>query len=177
MRYGGRDAATGGAVRRLAPAVEWQTDVNPHHRLAFLSVTRTSPCTLPSCGALPQPRSSRMPAADTRAAGGMASWLTMPASTLMHSSVCPRASDRKSADIFFRGKDLRGGSTPSLLAQARARTRVRRGDNHVNNIAQKRAALLTKDTMDFPSPNRRGEPDRASWTVCVVRSSIGPSLD
>ena len=28
-------------------------------------------------GALPQPRSSRMPAADTRAAGGTASWLTI----------------------------------------------------------------------------------------------------
>src|SRR5262245_61187533 len=32
--------------------------------------------------------SSRMPAADTRAAGGTASWLTIPASTLMQSSVC-----------------------------------------------------------------------------------------
>ena len=33
-----------------------------------------------------------------------ASWLTIPASTLMHSSVCPRASDRKSDGIFFRAK-------------------------------------------------------------------------
>jgi hypothetical protein len=40
---------------------------------------------------LPQPRSSRMPAADTRAADGLASWLTIPASTLMHRAVCPRA--------------------------------------------------------------------------------------
>jgi hypothetical protein len=28
-------------------------------------------------------------------------------------AVCPRASDRKSVGIFFRGKCLRGGSTPS----------------------------------------------------------------
>ena len=69
------------------------------------------------CGARPQARSSRIPAADTRAAGGMASWLTRPASTLMHSAVCPRASDRKSAGIFFRGNGLRGGS-PLQLAQA-----------------------------------------------------------
>jgi len=48
----------------------------------------------------------------------MASWLTMPASTLIHSVVCPRASDRKSGETFFRGKYLRGGSTPLLLAQA-----------------------------------------------------------
>jgi hypothetical protein len=32
------------------------------------------------CSARPQPRSSRMPAADTRGAGGTASWLTIPAS-------------------------------------------------------------------------------------------------
>ena len=45
-------------------------------------VTRISPPSSPAwgCGARPQPRSSRMPAADTRAAGGTASWLTMPAS-------------------------------------------------------------------------------------------------
>src|SRR3954467_2316770 len=40
---------------------------------------------------LPQPRSSRSPAADPRAADGLASWLTIPASTLMHRAVCPRA--------------------------------------------------------------------------------------
>jgi hypothetical protein len=41
-----------------------------------------------------------------RHAGGEASWLMIPASTLMHSSVCPRASDRISGAIFFRGKCL-----------------------------------------------------------------------
>ena len=55
---------------------------------------------------------------EANAGGGPASWLTIPASTLMHSSVCPRANDRKSAGIFFRGKGLRGGPTPLLLAQA-----------------------------------------------------------
>jgi hypothetical protein len=73
-----------------------------------------------ACGALPQPRSSRIPAADTRAAAGTASWLSIPASTLMQSSVCPRASDRKSAEIFFRGIYLRGEPTPSQLAQQEA---------------------------------------------------------
>jgi hypothetical protein len=75
-----------------------------------------------------------MPAADTRAAGGTASWLTRPASTLTHSSVCPRASDRKSAGSFFLGKYLRGGSTPSFSSLPRPR-RVRLrysadGSNH-----------------------------------------------
>ena len=91
---------------------------------------------------LPQPRSSRMPAADTRAAAGTASWLTIPASTLMHSSVCPRASDRKSAGNLFRGKWLTGWAYPLLLAQA---SRVRRGDNHANNLTQKARTLLTED--------------------------------
>ena len=54
----------------------------------------------------------------TRAAGGTASWLTIPASTLMHSSVCPRASERKLAGIFFRGNGLRGGPPLLLVAQA-----------------------------------------------------------
>jgi len=43
----------------------------------------------------------RMPAADTCAAGGTASWLTIPASTLMHSSVCPRASERAPVRVAF----------------------------------------------------------------------------
>jgi hypothetical protein len=84
-----------------------------------------------------QPRSSRMPAVDTRAAGGMASRLTMPASTLMHSSVCPRASERKSAAIFFRGNVLWGGPTPSCGRGHRARSLVWRGDNHAKNLTQK----------------------------------------
>ena len=89
------------------------------------------------CGARPQPRSSRMPAADTRAAGGTASWLTIPASTLMHSSVCPRASDRKSAGIFFRGKGLRGRPPPSCWRSHQTRIRVGVGHYHANNLTQK----------------------------------------
>ena len=58
----------------------------------------------------------------------------------MHSSVCPRASDRKSDGIFFRGKGLRGGVYPLLLELA-----SQRGDNHANNIAQKARILLTVD--------------------------------
>jgi hypothetical protein len=61
-----------------------------------------------------------------RALGGASSALAMPASTLMHSSVCPRASDRKSAGIFFRGKYLRGGPIPLLLAACDA------GDNRAD---------------------------------------------
>ena len=68
------------------------------------------------CGARPQPRSSRMPAADTRAAGETASWLTMPARTLMHNSVCPRASDRNSAGNFFRAKVYGVGLPPPVGA-------------------------------------------------------------
>ena len=108
-------------ARRLALAVEWQIDVNPRRRARYLADRDADVLAVLAgvgCGARPQPRSSRMPAADTRAAGGTASWLTIPASTLMHSSVCPRASERKSAGIFFRGKCLRGGPTPLLLAQA-----------------------------------------------------------
>jgi hypothetical protein len=64
----------------------------------------------PTCGTgLFQQEACRL----TRAAAGTASWLTIPASTLMHSAVCPRASDFKSGGIFFRGKYLRGESTPS----------------------------------------------------------------
>ena len=64
---------------------------------------------------LPQPRSSRIPAAATRAAAGTASWLTIPANTLTHSAVCPRASDRRSVGIFFRGNGVRGESTPPVV--------------------------------------------------------------
>jgi hypothetical protein len=78
-----------------------------------------------------------MPAADTRAAAGTASWLTIPASTLMHSLVCPRASDRKSVGIFFRGIYLRGEPPPSGWRKHQSRMRVLRGENHPNNIAQK----------------------------------------
>jgi len=102
-------------------------------------VTRMSPPSSPTwdCGARPQPRSSKMPAADTRAAAGTASWLTIPASTLMHSSVCPRASDRKSGGIFFRGKCLRGGPTPSCWRRHQTRIRDLRADIHANNVAQR----------------------------------------
>jgi hypothetical protein len=51
---------------------------------------------------------SRGPAGDT------ASWLTIPASALMHSSVCLRASEPKLGGIFFRGDGLRG-RPPNLL--------------------------------------------------------------
>jgi hypothetical protein len=39
-------------------------------------------------------------------------WPTTPASTLMHGAVCPRASERKSGGILFRGR----WATPLLLA-------------------------------------------------------------
>ena len=61
----------------------------------------------------------------------------------MHSSVCPRASDRKSAGIVFRGKYLRGRSTPLLLAQASSARR--RGGNYAKNIAQKARTRLPED--------------------------------
>jgi len=47
--------------------------------------------------------------------------LAMPASTLTPISVWARASERKLGGILFRGKYLRGGSTPLLLAQAHPR--------------------------------------------------------
>ena len=133
-------------ARRLALAVKSQTRLILVAALDDLSVMRMSLSSSLAwgCGARPQPRSSRMPAADTRAAGGTVSWLTMPASTLMHSSACPRASDRKSAAIFFRGNGLRGGPTPSRWRRHRARIRIQRGDNHANNIAQKARASRRK---------------------------------
>ena len=83
-----------------------------------------------------------MPAADTRAAGGTASWLTIPASTSTHSSVCPRASD-KLGGIFF-GAKVTGwayrapvGATIALASGA--------GDNHANNLTQNARTLLTED--------------------------------
>jgi hypothetical protein len=55
------------------------------------------------CGGRPRPRSSKMPAADTHAAGETASWLTMPASTLMHRKDAPvsRAVDR-AGHVLYR---------------------------------------------------------------------------
>jgi len=55
----------------------------------FLIVTRMSFSSSPVCGwaGLPQPRSSKAWAADTRAAGGASSALAMPASTLTPISV------------------------------------------------------------------------------------------
>jgi hypothetical protein len=47
--------------------------------------------------------SRRALAAATRAAAGLASWLMIPARTLTQRSVCPRASERRSAAILFRG--------------------------------------------------------------------------
>ena len=72
-------------------------------------MTRIGPPSSSVCGWIgrPQPRSSRMPAAATRAAGGTVSWLTIPANTLTHSAVWPRASDRRSVGIFFRGNEQR----------------------------------------------------------------------
>jgi hypothetical protein len=49
-----------------------------------------------------------------------ASWLTMPASALMHSSMCPRASDRKSGGIFFRANAYRVRIPPSCWRWHRA---------------------------------------------------------
>ena len=101
-------------ARRLALAVESQTRLILVAALDDLSVMRMSLSSSLAwgCGARPQPRSSRMPAADTRAAGDTASWPTTPASTLTHGAVCPRASERKSRGIFFRGR----WATPLLLA-------------------------------------------------------------
>ena len=92
-------------ARRLALAVESQTRSILVAALGDLADRDANVLVVLAgmgCGARPQPRSSKMPAADTRAAGGTASWLTIPASTLMHSSVCLRASERKSAGIFFQ---------------------------------------------------------------------------
>jgi hypothetical protein len=88
-----------------------------------------------ACGGLPHPRSNSAHEAATRAIS-LWPFCAMPASDLMLSSVCPRASDRKSAGILFRGNCLRGGPTPSC--SRRYRTRVRRGVNGANCLTRRR---------------------------------------
>ncbi len=101
------------------------------------------------CGARPQPRSSRMPAADTRAAGGTASWLTIPASTLMHSSVCP-APATANRQVFSFGANAYGvGLPPPVGADIKPASASGAGDNHTNNLTQKARTLLTEDA---PAP-------------------------
>src|SRR6476660_184907 len=92
----GRRATKGGGLETKSERMLCECN---RSRLTCRIVMRMSSPSSPAwdCGARPQPRSSKMPAADTRAAGGTA----MPASTLMHSSVGLRASERKAADIFF----------------------------------------------------------------------------
>jgi hypothetical protein len=65
-----------------------------------------------------------MPAAATRAAGGTVSWLTIPANTLTHSAVWPRASDRRSVGIFFRGNGVRGEPPPPVGGVRRCASRA-----------------------------------------------------
>jgi len=48
----------------------------------------------------------------------------------------PRASDRKSAEIFFLSIGLRDGSIPSCLC-ATARMGIQSGDNRSNNLTRK----------------------------------------
>ena len=98
MMYGGRDAATGAAVRPPDLAVVRQADVD--HGLPsviVLRVTLMSPSS-PVCGraGLPQPLSSKAWAADTRAVSDVL-FLAMPASVWMPNSVWARAKERKSA--------------------------------------------------------------------------------
>ena len=101
-------------ARRLALAVELQTRsilVAALDDLADRDADVLVVLAGVGCGARPQPRSSRMPAADTRAAGGTASWLTIPASTLMHSSVCP-APATANRQVFSFGARLTGWAYP-----------------------------------------------------------------
>ena len=70
------------------------------------------------CAGLPQPRSSKMPAAHAR--GRWRSLLADDAGEHLDAELgVPRASDRKSVGIFFRGKGLRGGPTPSCWRRHR----------------------------------------------------------
>ena len=86
-------------VRRLAPAVEWRAPASILIAALGMNVMRISLSSSPACGcgALPQPRSSRALAADTRAAAGAALEPQTPVSVRMASAVCARAKDRISA--------------------------------------------------------------------------------
>ena len=111
-------------ARRLALAVESQTRSILVAALGDLADRDANVLVVLAgmgCGARPQPRSSKMPAADTRAAGGTASWLTIPASTLMHSSVCPRASERK---VAICSNDAARSNPPHILERANNKSNV-----------------------------------------------------
>ena len=112
-----------------------------------------------------------MPAADTHAADSAGSRLTIPASTLMHSSVCPRASERKSGGIFFRGNYLRGGPTPLLLAQPAPAPGM--ADNHPNNLTQKARTLLMEDAGALDGLIAAG----ISLAIIAIVNTLGGTLN
>jgi len=104
---------TRGALRPLRPPS------GPRHKpLTWRWVTLARPS-----------RDPRMLAADTRAAGGNAACLTIPASTSKHSAVCSRASERKSGGILTaalaREIETPQGARPAALRRLRRTVRIK----------------------------------------------------
>jgi hypothetical protein len=68
---------------------------------------------------------------------------------------------------FLSEQRFTGWAYPLLLAQARARIRVRRGDNHANNLTQKARTRLTEDAG----------PLRRSYVVGVPVEQVRNGID
>jgi len=92
-------------------------------------------------------------------------------------SVCPRASERKLAGIFFRGYGLRGGPPPPVGARIAPAS----GDNHGNNITQPARTLLPEDAADALLRSRwsrrcAARRSYSRWGCLIASYSIRSSL-
>ena len=113
------------------------------HLLVTLMSLSSSPVCV--CGALPQPRSSRALAADTRAAAGAASWLKSPASTLMHSSVCPAPASANRLEFSFGANTYGVGLPPPVGAGIEPASASGVNYDHANNLTQNARTLPTEN--------------------------------
>jgi hypothetical protein len=93
----------------------------------------------------PQPRSSRALAADTRAAAGAASWLKSPASTLMHSSVCPAPASANRLEFSFGANTYGVGLPPPVGAGIEPASASGVNYDHANNLTQNARTLPTEN--------------------------------
>jgi hypothetical protein len=90
-------------------------------------------------------------------------------------SVCPRASDRKSAGIVFRGNDFRVSLPPPVGAGIEPR--ILRGDNHANSITQKARTLgrenANQQSEQTKNESRHGSAPAKRTSRIVRRGQLG----
>jgi hypothetical protein len=160
--YGGRDAATGAAVRPPDLAVVRQVD---HDLVSVMLriVTLTSPSS-PVCGCAGRPQPGR------------AGWrwplyaAHRPEMAARERTASPEHNDQICAGILFAGKRVYGVGTPSCWRRHQTRICVRRGDNHANNIVQKERTLLTEETRT----HAHFRIDPGEWDGTARRASSSP---